>query len=160
MFMILCILGAPLHHQIPPNTTQPLSTPAFPFNVMAFPFIVMAFPVSGRSQKLGVPIWSCGGARPWPSGAGDEGRGAALGGPGMGAPRHFLRPQRHLAMAWHRRQAWHHSNNRERHEMNWERHNIKWKHRGGVWWGGGGWGRGGFELKLRTSGRGSNRRPP
>ena len=27
-------------------------------------------------------------------------------GPGMGAPRHVLRPQRHLAMAWRRRQAW------------------------------------------------------
>ena len=26
-------------------------------------------------------------------------------GPGMGAPRHFLRPQRHLAMAWRCRQA-------------------------------------------------------
>ena len=30
---------------------------------------------------------------------------AALGGSRMGAPRHFLRPQHHLAMAWRRHQA-------------------------------------------------------
>ena len=38
--------------------TPPHPTPAFPFNIMAFPFNVMA--------------WPCGGARPWPSGAGGE----------------------------------------------------------------------------------------
>ena len=27
------------------------------------------------------------------------------GGPGVGAPRHFIGPQRHLSMAWRRRQA-------------------------------------------------------
>ena len=56
---------------------------------------------------------------------------------------HFIGPQRHLAMAWRRRQAWRHSINYERnsihwerHHINWERHNIKWKRQGGVGWGG------------------------
>ena len=95
-------------------------------NVMAFPFIVMALPVTGRShlmlwrsQLRGFPMawrrrqamakWRLG-RRKW--------RGP--GGPGMGAPRHFLRPQRHLAMAWRCRLAM-------GTPSNWERHNIKWE---------------------------------
>ena len=132
----------------PPHPTPPPPTPAFPFNVMAFPINVMTFPITGCSQLLGVPMpWRMAkwrwGRRKW--------RGAPI--PGPPGPRHFLRPKRHLAMAWRRRQAWRHSINRERHSINWgrhninwerhninwERHNIKWKRRGGVGWGGG-WG--------------------
>ena len=62
-------------------------------------------------------------------------------GPGMGPRATSFAPQRHLAMAWRRRQAWRHSINRERHNINWEGHNInwehqniKWKRQGGVGW--------------------------
>ena len=82
--------------------TPPHPTPAFPFNGMAFPVTGRSHWMEWRSHLLGVPSYW---AFPWPSGPWDEESGADLGGPGMGAPRHFLRPQRNLAMAWRRRQA-------------------------------------------------------
>ena len=95
-----------------------------------FPINVMAFPINGMAPGL----------------AAGPGRGQvalgtskvalALGAPGVGAPRRFLCPKRHLAMAWR------HSINWERHNIKWERHNIKWKRRGGVGVGGVGWGGG------------------
>ena len=68
----------------------------------------MAFPVTGLSHGLAaapghgqVALGTKKVARPW-------------GGQGMGAPRHFLRPQRQLAMAWRRRQAMETPSNWER----------------------------------------------
>ena len=61
-----------------------------------------------RFQLLIWPWPGGGGARPWPSGAWDEESGADLDRGrtrtwGARTQRHFLRPQRHLAMAWRRR---------------------------------------------------------
>ena len=98
-----------------------------------------------RSHLLGVPSywafpWPGGGARPWPSGAWDQESGA---GPGPGpdpdlggrVPRHFLRPQRHLAMAWRRRQAMGTPSNWER-PVTGNAITLDFrKRRGGVGWG-------------------------
>ena len=75
---------------------QPHPTPIFG-NLPGVPSY-WAFPVTGRSHGLAAA------ARPWPSGAGGEESGADL---DQGRTQcHFLRPQRHLAMAWRRhRQA-------------------------------------------------------
>ena len=69
--------------------------------------------MSWRSQLLGVPMaWRRRQAMAkWRLGP-IKGRGP--GGPGVGAPRHFIGPQRHLAMAWLRRQAIGTPSNRER----------------------------------------------
>ena len=126
--MIWGILGKSPSHPIP---AFPFHVMAFTINVMAFPNNVMAFAINGMAPGLAA--------------APDHGQVAlgtkkmalALGAPGVRAPRHFIGLQRHLAMAWRRRQAWRHSINRERHNinwerhnMNWERHNINWKRRG------------------------------
>ena len=87
------------------QTHTPLKKPAHPTP----PHPIWRFrKFTGRFQLLIWPWPGGGGARPWPSGAGGEESGAGSGpprsgsGPGPG-PRHFLRPKRHLAMAWRRR---------------------------------------------------------
>ena len=73
-----------------------------PHPTLAFPFNVMAFPFN----VVAFPVTE---------------RSHGLG-----------EVQRHLAMAWRRRQAMGTPSNWERHNIKWERHNIKWKRRGGV----------------------------
>ena len=111
---------------------------------MTFLEIDWTFPVAGRSQLLGVPMawrpprqamakWRWG-RRKWrgPGRGRTQTWGARCGGP---APLHW--PQRHLAMAWRRRQAigTPTPSNWEGHNIKWERHNIEWKRRCGVGWG-------------------------
>ena len=136
-------------HPMPSHPTPAFSevTLAFPFNVMAFPFTGRSHLMLWRSQSLGFPRawrWRQAMAK-WRLGR-KKWRGP--GGAGMGAPRQFHRPLRHLAMAWRRRQAWRHSINSERHSVNWEHHNINWERHNMNWerhnnkwkrWGGVGW---------------------
>jgi hypothetical protein len=95
---------------------------------MAFPIDVMAFPVTGRSQLLGFPTawrWRHAKAK-WRWGP------VKWRGPPHRSPqvqRHFIRPKRHLAIAWRRRQAMGTPSNRER-------HNIRYPKTAGL---GGGW---------------------
>ena len=62
--------------------------------VLGYLMGVLGYPMAWRWRQF-MAKW-CLGQRKW--------RGPGPG-PGMGAPRHFLRPKRHLAMAWRRRQA-------------------------------------------------------
>ena len=71
---------------------------------------VMAFPVTGRSHGLAAA------PRHGQVALGTNKVALDLG----GGPRHFIGPQRHLAMAWHRRQAM-------GTPSNWERHNIRYR---------------------------------
>ena len=122
--------------------TPPHPTPAFPFNVMAFPINVMAFPIHVMAFPFngmapGLAVWGLRATFLAPSATwswpGSAARPGAI--PLIGNAITLIGNAITLignAIT-----------------------NIKWKRRGGV-----GWGRGGFELNLRTSGRGSNRRPP
>ena len=125
----------------PPHTTPPQM--AFPFTGRSHLMEWRSHLMEWRSHLLGVPSywalpWLGGGARLWPSGAGGEESGAGSGpprsrsGPGPG-PRHFLRPKRHLAMAWRRRrQAMGTPSNWEL-PVNFRKRHLRC---GGVGWGG------------------------
>ena len=83
------------------DPTLPL--PAFfgyRMGVLVYLMSVLNYLMSVLGYLMGVlgytMAWRRWGRRKW--------RGAPIPGPGPG-PRHFLRPKRHLAMAWRRRQA-------------------------------------------------------